>query len=83
MTIREKVINEVAKVPDEKLDDVYEFIHRFRLGLEANRSAPDIMRFAGAWKDMPEAEFEDFLDEMQMRRRFSNTRLERQYHEPS
>ncbi len=74
MTIREKVVEEVNRLPDEQLEDIFNLIHHFRLGLEANRSKPDIMSFAGCWKDMPEAEFEDFLNEMQTRRRDTSRR---------
>ncbi len=37
-------------------------------------AAEQIMKFAGAWQDMPEATFNDFLTEVQQRRRFAFSR---------
>ena len=46
-TLRSKVIEEINRVPEEKLGEVYEFIHFFRLGVETMKKTPeDIMQFA-------------------------------------
>jgi hypothetical protein len=56
-------------MPEEKLVEVYDFLHYFRLGLEVSQqSEPQIMHFAGSWQDMPHDVFDDFLDELAERR---------------
>lgn len=64
------VIEEIRLVPKNRLLDVYNFIHFFRLGLDNTQdNTEDIMRFAGCWQDMPEEEFEQFSQEIKERRR--------------
>ncbi len=63
------VIEEIRLVPKNRLRDVYNFIHFFRLGLEkVQDESEDIMRFAGCWQDMTDEEFENFSQEMTDRR---------------
>ena len=52
--LREKLREEIRNIPDSRLQEVYDFIHFFRLGLEWDTPpvTPDVMRFAGAWEDM-------------------------------
>ncbi|MEO1186610.1 MAG: hypothetical protein AAFX46_18840 [Cyanobacteria bacterium J06636_27] len=62
--IRTKIIKEVNLVPEEKLTQLYNFIHYFRLGVEdkietvLSRTEDDdkrrekIMQFAGSWNNM-------------------------------
>ncbi len=68
--LQAEVIEEIRLIPKDKLPELYDFIHFFRLGLE---TAPDdteeIMRFAGCWQDMTDNEFEDFSEEIVERRR--------------
>lgn len=67
--LRSKVIEEVQRVPEEKLGEIYEFIHFFRLGVETVKNTPeDIMQFAGCWQDMTDEDFEDFLADITERR---------------
>jgi hypothetical protein len=67
--LRIKVIEEIQRVPEHKLIELYDVIHFFRVGVETATATPkDIMQFAGCWQDMPEEEFEDFLDEITDRR---------------
>jgi hypothetical protein len=66
------VIEEIRLVPKDRLREIYDFIHFFRLGLETVRSrdaTEDIMRFAGCWQDMADDEFEDFSQEIAERRK--------------
>ena len=45
--LRRKVLEEINRVPEEKLGEVYEVIHFFRLGVETLKNSPeDIMQFA-------------------------------------
>ena len=60
-----KVINEIQRVPEEKLPELYDVIYFFRIGLEAARkTSNNIMPFAGCWEDMPDDELESFLTEI-------------------
>ncbi len=66
--LREKLRDEIGEIPDSRLQEIYDVIHFFRLGLE--KEAPkksDAMRFAGAWEDMQD--FESFEAELKQRRR--------------
>ena len=58
---RDKVLEEIHLIPENKLAEVYDFLHYFRLGLkEAAGKTEDVMKFAGSWKDMPEETFNSF-----------------------
>lgn len=39
-TMREKLFDEIAKIPDEKLPEIFKFLHDFRLGLGVKASNP-------------------------------------------
>lgn len=68
--IQEKVVDEIRRIPKDRLPELYDVIHFFRLGLETGRQdKEDIMRFAGCWKDMTDKEFHDFSNNMAERRR--------------
>lgn len=74
---RNKLIDEISKIPDEKLPDIYNLIRYFRLGLNIEDKNPKkILNLAGSWKDMPEEDFNDFMEEIKIRRRnaFSSRR---------
>ncbi len=69
-TLRLKVIEEIHHIPEEKLREIYDVIHFFRVGVESVNSTPhkNIMAFAGCWDDMPDQEFHAFLLEITNRR---------------
>lgn len=68
-SIREKVVEEVKQIPEEKLPQILDLIHRFRLGLQFSRKPTDkITSYAGCWKDMPEDIYQDFMSEVNQRR---------------
>jgi hypothetical protein len=68
--LQNKVIEEIRLVPENKLPELYNFIHFFRLGLEADkRDVKKSMRFAGCWEDMTDKEFSEFREEISERRR--------------
>jgi hypothetical protein len=52
--LRDKLRDEIRELPDSHLQEVFNIIHFFRLGLERESPATvsDVMRFAGAWEDM-------------------------------
>ena len=65
-----QVIDEIRLVPKDRLREIYNFIHFFRLGLEKSQdNTEDIMQFAGCWQDMKDEDFEQFSQEMTERHR--------------
>jgi hypothetical protein len=79
---RNKLIDEISRIPDERLPDIYNLIHYFRLGLNVKEKNPaKILKLAGSWKDMPEEDFDDFLEEIRTRRK--NAFLSRRNRETS
>lgn len=68
--IKDKVLQEIDLIPEDKLADVYNFIHYFRLGLEKTHAQKrqQILAFAGCWQDMPDELFADFIEEVAERR---------------
>ena len=66
--LREKLNDEIREIPDSRLQEIYDVIRFFRLGLEREvPKQPDVMRFAGAWDDLPD--FAGFEAELKQRRR--------------
>lgn len=70
LPIKSKVLEEIDRIPEENLLDLYHFIHDFRIGVERSRrrESKQILEFAGSWSDMPDAEFNDFAAEVEERR---------------
>lgn len=69
LAIRNKVIEEIELLPAEKLFEIYDLIHFFRLGLQTNKKTnKTIIDFAGSWSGMSEKEFNEFSDDIAMRR---------------
>jgi len=66
---KQKVVDELEQIPREKLPEIYDLIHHYRVGLEQSGSRRDqILALAGSWKEMPEEEFNAFLDDVATRR---------------
>lgn len=70
LLIKSKVLQEIDLFPEDKLADLYNFIHHFRLGLEKSQitKPKPILAFAGCWQDMPDEMFNDFTTEIKQRR---------------
>jgi hypothetical protein len=67
--IRTKVITEINLIPEDKLEELYNIIHYFRLDGEISKtSLEQTMEFAGCWNEMSEEMFADFNDEINTRR---------------
>lgn len=68
--MKNKVIQEIDRIPEDRLADVYNFIHYFRLGLEKSQpvNPKPTLAFAGCWKDMPDEMFHEFTAEIEQRR---------------
>jgi hypothetical protein len=68
-TLREKLIEEVQRIPENKIEELYDFVHHFRVGLESTQGQVlPILKFAGCWNEMPEEIFAEFLAEISPRR---------------
>lgn len=70
LLIKNKVLEEIDLIPEDKLVDLYHFIHDFRVGVERSErmGAKQILGFAGSWSDMPDDVFDDFAAEVEERR---------------
>ena len=74
-TIREKVVEEVNQIPEERLPQILDLIYHFRIGLQFSKGRKDkTADFAGSWKDMPEALYQDFMSEVSRRRKSAFSR---------
>jgi hypothetical protein len=68
-SMREKIFEEIAHIPDDKVPEIYDVLHNFRLGLGVQSShAEKILQLAGSWNDLSEDDFRDFLKDVQARR---------------
>lgn len=68
--IQNKVMEEIKLIPEDKLIEIYNFIHYFRIGLQkSQKNKENIMNFAGCWEDMPEDDFNELLNNLKQRRR--------------
>jgi len=38
--IRQQLVREIARIPDDRLDEVFDVLHYFRLGLESSAHPP-------------------------------------------
>lgn len=75
---KDKLINEISLLPDDKLGEVYNFIHYFRLGTDKTRkSDTNLLSFSGSWKDMDDEEFDDYLSDISERRNKAFSRRRR------
>jgi len=69
LNIRTKVITEMNLIPEDKLEELYNFIHYWRLNRESSPgSLEQTMRFAGCWNDMSDETFANFSEEINIRR---------------
>lgn len=70
-SIKEKLINEVKKIPEDKIAELYNVVHLFRLEAETKKAVKDrrkeVVKFFGIWKDIS-AQESAVLDEIQRRR---------------
>jgi len=67
--LRTKVFEEIQTVPDDRLIELLEVIHSFRLRSEpTNAPIQPIMQFAGCWNDLPNETYTEFLDDISPRR---------------
>ena len=61
-----QIIAEINLIPEDERGELYELIHKFRIGLDRPKhNQNEIMQFAGSWSDMPESDFSDFCEEIE------------------
>ncbi|MDB9535370.1 hypothetical protein PN451_05825 [Dolichospermum planctonicum CS-1226] len=69
LNIRTKLITEINLIPEDKLEELYNFIHYWRLNGESSPgSLEQTMQFAGCWNDMSDETFANFSEEINIRR---------------
>ncbi len=66
---REDVINEIKQISDEKMNIIYEVIHRLRIEFERENKSHEILRYAGTWSDMPESDYDNLMNDIRNRRK--------------
>ncbi|MHB8545027.1 MAG: hypothetical protein ACYC9S_13655 [Leptospirales bacterium] len=69
--LRNRILEEIQRIPERKLEEVYDLLHYFRIGLASSEPIPvsSVLPFAGAWSDMDDSTFKEFEEEIQGRRR--------------
>lgn len=67
--LRAKVVEEIQSIPEDKLTQLLQLIHAFRIKSEpASLPHNSIMNFAGCWNDLPEDTYTEFIDDISLRR---------------
>jgi len=56
------ILNEMKHIPNERLNEIYQFVHSLNINYHHNNSRRNkIMSFAGLLNDMTEEEYSDFI----------------------
>ena len=66
---REQILEEIGRLPEEKLAEVYQLLQQLDLSIADRKSKESIMSFAGSWQDMSEKHFQALSAEIAQRRR--------------
>lgn len=68
--IHDQIMKELKQIPEQKMSELYDIIHYFRLGLQAQQERKNpTMSLAGAWSDMSEEAFTSMLEDIGERRK--------------
>lgn len=66
---KQKLVEELEKILQDKLPELYDLIHQYPLGLEhRGGQRSQILQLAGSWSEMTDEEFTTFLEEITERR---------------
>ncbi len=80
MTVtKNKIMDEINQLPEDKLVEVFDLIHFFRIGFEKERNVnkESIMKYAGVWKEMAERDFSNlFLGVSERRNSYPHRRAD-------
>ena len=63
MTTWNKILKELKNVPSNRLDEVYSYVHSLAEKEETPPLKDQILSFAGAFNDMEEKDYDDFVAE--------------------
>ena len=67
--LRTKVLEEIQRVPEDQLSELYNLVHSFRVSFTSNHTSPqNLMQFAGCWSDMSDETYTEWLDDISLRR---------------
>ena len=61
MTTYNSILKELKDVPADRLEEVHNFIHALSLHKRSGRLRKKIMSFAGAFSEMSDKDYKDFL----------------------
>jgi len=69
--LRDRIADEIGRIPDSNLVEVFDLLHYFRIGIETARgtNGSAIMQFAGAWQDMNPQDVDELQQEIGARRK--------------
>jgi len=66
---RNKILQEIRLIPDDKLPELYTILHYFRMGVQSSQKEPEsILKYAGSWSDLPEEISDSIVQEAYRRR---------------
>lgn len=67
--LRTKVLQEIQHIPENRLVELYNLIHAFRLQVDLVNAQPQsILDFAGCWSDLPDETYTEFFGDISFRR---------------
>jgi hypothetical protein len=72
LTKKNDIFAEINLIPEDKLTELYNLIHYFRITLKSSENISKILEFASCWQDLSEEEFTDFSQEIEERRQNSS-----------
>lgn len=73
--IKFRIIKEIEQIPENGLMELYNIVHFYRIGLEQTfNNKNEKFEYAGCWSDMSEEDYQDFVETIYRRRRYSNRR---------
>jgi len=74
-SIREQVIEEIRRIPENKLQILLELIRDYKKGeVSSVRTERSIADFAGIWKDISIEDYNGFVQEIERRRKRTTRR---------
>lgn len=79
-SLRTQLIKEIIDIPENKLRELYNFLHSYSKIKSTGKGEEKKLSFSGIWKDLPDDVFNAFIKEINYRRTmaFSKRKAERQ-----
>ena len=67
--LRHKIFQEINKIPDEHVLELFNVIHHYRQRITLpEHTNGSVLAFAGSWRDMPFEDFSSFMNDIESRR---------------